>query len=370
MPTQWESLANEHILGIAPYEPGKPIEELEREFGIHDAIKLASNENPLPPSDRVQKAIVAALQHGNRYPDGSGFYLRQALAKKHGVTPEQIVLGNGSNELIELLVRAFLRPGDEAVMPHPSFVVYPMIVQAAGGVRVMVMLRDYRLDLEAMARAITPMTKVVFIANPNNPTGTIVTAAEVEHFMARVPERTVVVFDEAYIEFALGPDFPESLQLVKQGRKVIVLRTFSKAASLAGLRVGYGVADADAIALMNRIRQPFNVNSLAQVAALAALEDDGHTLECVRMIEAGRHFLYDQFKNLGLSYVPSRANFILVDVGRSAAEIYQKLLSQGVIVRPMTPFGMETALRITVGTPEENRKLAKALQTVLGKKPA
>ncbi len=370
MPTQWESLANEHILGIAPYEPGKPIEELEREFGIHDAIKLASNENPLPPSDRVQKAIVAALQHGNRYPDGSGFYLRQALAKKHGVTPEQIVLGNGSNELIELLVRAFLRPGDEAVMPHPSFVVYPMIVQAAGGVRVMVMLRDYRLDLEAMARAITPMTKMVFIANPNNPTGTIVTAAEVEHFMARVPERTLVVFDEAYIEFALGPDFPESLQLVKQGRKAVVLRTFSKAASLAGLRVGYGIADADAIALTNRIRQPFNVNSLAQVAALAALEDDGHILECVRMIEAGRHFLYDQFKNLGLSYVPSRANFILVDVGRSAAEIYQKLLSQGVIVRPMTPFGMETALRITVGTPEENRKLAKALQTVLGKKPA
>src|SRR5206468_1878379 len=213
MPTQWESLANEHILGIAPYEPGKPIEELERELGIHNAIKLASNENPLPPSDRVQRAILAALNHLNRYPDGSGFYLRQALAKKHGASPDQIVLGNGSNELIELLVRAFLRPGDEAVVPHPSFVVYPMIVQA-----------------------------------------------------------------------------------------VAVLRTFSKAASLAGLRVGYGVADADAIALMNRIRQPFNVNSLAQAAALAALEDDGHILECVRMIEAGRHFLYDEFKTLGVQY--------------------------------------------------------------------
>ncbi len=370
MPTQWESLANEHILGIAPYEPGKPIEELEREFGIPDAIKLASNENPLPPSDRVQKAILAALHHGNRYPDGSGFYLRQALAKKHGFMPEQIVLGNGSNELIELLVRAFLRPGDEAVMPHPSFVVYPMIVQAAGGVRVMVMLKEYRLDLEAMARAMTPMTKLVFIANPNNPTATIVTADEVEHFMARVPERTIVVFDEAYIEFALGPDFPEVLQYVKQGRKVIVLRTFSKAASLAGLRVGYGVADADAISLMNRIRQPFNVNSLAQAAGLAALEDEAHIMECVRMIEAGRHYLYDEFKNLGVSYVPSRANFILVDVGRSAADIFQKLLQHGVIVRPLTPFGMETALRITVGTPEENRKLVKALQAVLGKRPA
>jgi histidinol-phosphate aminotransferase len=367
MHTQWESLANEHILGIAPYEPGKPVEEVERELNIPNPIKLASNENPLGPSDRVQKAIIAALPSLNRYPDGSGYYLRQALAKRHGFSPDHMVLGNGSNELIELLVRAFLRPGDEAVVPHPSFVVYPMMVQAAGGVRVMVMLRDYRLDLEAMARAITPMTKLVFIANPNNPTSTVVTADEVEQFMGRVPERTIVVFDEAYIEFALGPDVPETLNYVRQGRKVIVLRTFSKAASLAGLRVGYGVADADAIALMNRIRQPFNVNSLAQAAALAALEDDGHTLECVRMIEAGRHFLYEEFKALGVRYVPARANFILVDVGRSAAEIYQRLLKEGVIVRPLTSFGMETALRVTVGTPEENRRLIKALRTALGK---
>src|SRR6059058_1867020 len=370
MSTQWESLANEHILGIAPYEPGKPIDELERELGIHDAIKLASNENPLPPSGRVQRAILAAVNHLNRYPDGSGFYLRQALAKKHGVSPDQVVLGNGSNELIELLVRTFLRPGDEAVVPHPSFVVYPMIVQAAGGVRVMVMLKDFRLDLDAMARAITPLTKIVFVANPNNPTATIVTKDEVEHFMVRVPERTIVVFDEAYVEFAMGPDFPDMIAAVKQGRKVVVLRTFSKATSLAGLRVGYGVADADAIALMNRIRQPFNVNSLAQVAALAALEDDPHVLECVRMIEAGRHFLYDEFTALGIRYVPSRANFILVDVGRSASDIYQRLLKEGVIVRPMTPFGMESALRVTVGTPEENRRLVKALKTVLGKAPA
>jgi histidinol-phosphate aminotransferase len=370
MHTQWESLANDHILGIEPYEPGKPIEELERELGIHDAIKLASNENPLPPSTRVQHAIIAALGQLNRYPDGSGFYLRQALAKKHGVAPEQVVLGNGSNELIELLARTFMRPGDEAVVPHPSFVVYPMVVQAAGGIRVMVMLKDYRLDLEAMARAITPMTKVVFIANPNNPTATIVTADEVERFMSRVPERTIVVFDEAYIEFALGPDFPDALSYVKQGRKAMVLRTFSKSSSLAGLRVGYGIADADAVSLMHRVRQPFNVNSLAQVAALAALEDEGHTLECVRMIEAGRHFLYDEFRALGLSYVPSRANFVLVDVGRNAATIYQKLLHEGVIVRPMTPFGMETTLRVSVGTPEENRRLVKALRTVLTKRRA
>ena len=370
MSVSWEALANDHILGIAPYEPGKPIEELERELGISDVIKLASNENPLPPSDRVMKAMQTALTHINRYPDGSGHYLRQAIARKQGLTSDHIILGNGSNDLIELMVRAFLRSGEEAVIPHPSFVVYPMIVQAVGGIRVVVTLKDQRLDLEAMARAITPMTKMVFIANPNNPTATIVTADEVEHFMDRVPDKVIVVFDEAYIEFALGPDFPETLQYVKQGRKVVVLRTFSKAASLAGLRVGYGVADADAIALTHRIRQPFNVNSLAQVAALAALEDEAHVMECVRMIEAGRHYLYDEFKNLGLSYVPSRANFILADVGRSAADIYQKLLHHGVIVRPMTPFGMETALRITVGTPEENRKLVKALRTVLGKKPA
>src|SRR5262249_40713230 len=220
------------------------------------------------------------------------------------------------------------------------------------------------------ARAITPLTKMVFIANPNNPTATIVTADEVEHFMSRIPPRTIVVFDEAYTEFAQGPDFPDTLSYVKEGRKVVVLRTFSKATSLAGLRIGYGIADADAIALMNRIRQPFNVNSLGQVAALAALADDAHRCECVQMIEAGRQFLYEEFKRLGINYVPSRANFILVDVGRSAADIYQKLLHEGVIVRPMTPFGMETALRITVGTPDENRKLVKGLRTVLGTKRA
>src|SRR5262250_3518963 len=365
MHTQWESLANEHILGIAPYEPGKPIDELERELGIASPIKLASNENPLSPSDRVQKAIIAALGALNRYPDGSGYYLRQALAKRHGVTQDQIVLGNGSNELIELIVRTFLKPGDEAVVPHPSFVVYPMIVQAAGGIRVMVMLKDHRLDLDAMARAITPMTKMVFIANPNNPTATIVTADEVEHFMARVPDKVIVVFDEAYIEFAQGPDFPDSLTYLKQGRKVAVLRTFSKAASLAGLRVGYAVADPDCVALLNRIRQPFNVNSVAQAGALAALDDDSHVLECLRMIEAGRHYLCDEFTAMGLKYAPSRANFILVDVGRSAGEVFHWLLKEGVIVRPMTSFGMESALRVTIGTPQENRRFVKALKKVL-----
>jgi len=361
----WESLANEHILGIAPYEPGKPIEELERELGITDVIKLASNENPLAPSERVLKAIAEALPHLNRYPDGSGHYLRQALGRRHGLSADHIILGNGSNDLIELLARAFLRAGEEAVIPHPSFVVYPMIVQAVGGIRVVVTLKGYRLDLEAMARAMTPMTKMVFIANPNNPTATIVTADEVDHFMARVPDRAIVVFDEAYLEFAQGPDFPDTLNYLRHGRKVVILRTFSKAASLAGLRVGYAMADPDCVALLNRIRQPFNVNSLAQAAALAALEDGSHVLECVRMIEAGRHYLCDEFTALGLKYAPSRANFIFVDVGKSATNVFQWLLKEGVIVRPMTSFGMEHALRVTIGTPEENRRFVKALKKVL-----
>ena len=291
MSVSWESLANDHILGIAPYEPGKPIEELERELGIHDVIKLASNENPLPPSDRVMKAMQDALAHINRYPDGSGHYLRQAIARHKGLTSDHIVLGNGSNDLIELVARAFLRSGEEAVIPHPSFVVYPMIVQSVGGIRVVVTLKDQRIDLEAMARAITPMTKMVFIANPNNPTATIVTADEVEHFMDRVPDKVIVVFDEAYNEFAQGPDFPDTLSYLKQGRKIVVLRTFSKSASLAGLRVGYAAADPDCVALLNRIRQPFNVNAVAQAAAIAALEDDPHVRECLSMIEGGRHYL-------------------------------------------------------------------------------
>ena len=365
MSASWESLANDHILGIAPYEPGKPVEELERELGVTDAIKLASNENPLPPSERVQKAIIDALPHLNRYPDDSGFYLREALGRRHRLGADHVILGNGSDDLIELVARAFVRPGDEVVIPHPSFTVYPMIVQAVGGIRVVVTLKDHRLDLDAMARATTPMTKMVFIANPNNPTATIVTADELEHFMARVPDQAVVVVDEAYFEFAQGPDFPDTIDYVRQGRKVIVLRTFSKAASLAGLRVGYGLADADCVSLLNRIRTPFNVNALAQVAALAAIEDEAHILECRQMIEAGRTYLCGEFTALGLRYTPSRANFILVDVGRNAHDIYQRLLKNGVIVRNMMSFGMESALRISIGTPEENRRLIKALRKVL-----
>jgi len=367
MSTSWDSLANEPVLEIAPYEPGKPIEELERELGISGAIKLASNENPLPPSAPVLAALRAALGGLNRYPDGSGYYLRHALAKRHGVSADAIVLGNGSNELLELFARTFVRPGEEVVFPHPSFVVYPSIVQSVGGIRVVVTLKDYRLDLATMARAITPLTKLVFVANPNNPTGTIVTADEVEAFLASVPERVIVVFDEAYVEFAQGPDFPDALEHLRQGRRVVVLRTFSKVSSLAGLRAGYAIGDPDCIALVNRIRQPFNVNTLAQVAALAALEDDEHARATVAMVRDGVRTLYQAFDELGIEYVPTRANFILVLVA-DAPQVYQQLLRAGVIVRPMASFGLERALRITVGSPAENARLVEALRAVLGKK--
>jgi len=365
MSTSWERLANEPILDIAPYEPGKPVEELERELGIVGAIKLASNENPLPPSARVLEAIRQALGGLNRYPDGSGYYLRHALAKRHGVSPEGIVLGNGSNELLELIARTFVRQGEEVVFPHPSFIVYPSIVQSVGGIRVVVTLKDHRVDLPTMARAVTPLTKLVFVANPNNPTGTIVTADEVERFLDALPDRVVVVFDEAYYEFAQGSDFPDSIGYVRQGRRVVVLRTFSKVASLAGLRIGYAVADPECVGLLNRIRQPFNVNSLAQVAALAALEDDEHARQTLAMVQAGVRTLYRAFEELGVSYVPTRANFILVE-HPEAPRLYQQLLRMGVIVRPTASFGLERGLRITVGTPEENARLIEALRAILG----
>jgi len=366
MSTAWERLANEPVLDIHPYEPGKPIEEVERELGIPGALRLASNENPTPPSPVVLEALQKALSGLNRYPDGSGYYLRQTLAKKHGVSPESIVLGNGSNELIELLARTFVRHGEEVVIPHPSFVVYPSVVQAVGGTRVVVTLKDYRIDLPKMRRAITPLTKMMLVANPNNPTGTIVTADEVQTFLDKVPDRVIVVFDEAYCDFAAGPDFPDTLDALRHGSRVVILRTFSKMAGLAGLRVGYAIADLDCIALMNRIRQPFNVNTLAQVAALAALRDEAYIQRSVEAVREGVRTVSAALETLGVRYVPSRANFILAEFD-DATRVCEQLLKQGVMVRPMTSYGLERALRITVGTPEQNTRLIDALRTALGK---
>jgi histidinol-phosphate aminotransferase len=362
----WERLVNEPILDIHPYQPGKPIEEVERELGISGAVKLASNENPFPPSPAVVEALRKALTGLHRYPDGSGYYLRQALAKKHGVSADSIVLGNGSNELIELLARTFVKSGEEVVIPHPSFVVYPSIVQAVGGTRVVVPLKDYRIDLPKMRRAITALTKMVFVANPNNPTATIVTAEEVEKFLDKVPDHVIVVFDEAYYDFAAGPDFPDTLEHLRHGKRVVILRTFSKMASLAGLRIGYAVADPDCIALVNRIRQPFNVNTLAQVAALAALADEGHIQRSVEVVREGVRTVSAALDALGVPHARSRANFILAEFV-DATLVYEELLKRGVIVRPMASFGLTRALRITVGTPEDNARLVEGLRAALGK---
>ncbi|MGZ4812391.1 MAG: histidinol-phosphate transaminase [Terriglobales bacterium] len=374
MTVSWESIANEHILGIAPYEPGKPIEELEREFGLTDVIKLASNENPLPPSERVLKAISDALSHLNRYPDGSAHYLRVALGRRHGLTPEHIIMGNGSNELIELLVRGFLRPGEEAVIPHPSFVVYPMIVQAAGGIRVVVTLKDHRLDLEAMARAIPPMTKMVFIANPNNPTGTILTPQALDRFMAAVPEHVCVVLDEAYCDFAeffareRGVEYSHSMQYVHDGRNVVVLRTFSKAHGLAGLRIGYGIAPAEQISYFARMRTVFQVTNVAEAAALAAIEDEHHIRKTLENNAAGVDYLSSKIAEMGLRVVPTWANFVYVEVGEDAAALAQRMQDDGIIIRPLTGnWGAPRAIRITVGTPEQNRKCVATLKKVAGK---
>jgi histidinol-phosphate aminotransferase len=352
---------SENIKTISPYVPGKPIEELERQLGISGSIKLASNENPLGPSPKAVAAIRKALEGQNRYPDGSGFYLSQALAKNLGVDLAQVVLGNGSNELIDLAVRTFVQPGDEVVSADPSFVVYKMITQAAGGTNVIVQCKDMRHDLDAMAERITQKTRIVFIANPNNPTGTMNTKAEMDRFMGRVPDHVLVAVDEAYFEYVTRADYPDSLDYLREGRNVLALRTFSKIYGLAGLRIGYGITTAAIAELMNKVRQPFNTNSLAQVGALAALADRKHVEKSVTMNNEGKQFLFREFDRLGISYVPTEANFIMFETALEGREVYDRLLKTGVIIRPMGP----KKLRVTIGLPEENKRFAAALEAEL-----
>lgn len=363
MTTKFEDLAPEWIRTLAPYPPGKPIDELEREYGIRDSIKLASNENPLGPSPRALSAIREALAHVHRYPDGSCYYLKRALARKLGVSPDAILFGNGSNELIELAVRTFLRQGDEAVMADQAFVIYRLVVQAHGARARIVPLRHYTHDLEAMADAITPATRMVFLANPNNPTGTIFFRAAWEEFLARVPEHVLIVMDEAYFEYVDDPRYPDSLSSHGPARALLTLRTFSKIYGLAGLRIGYGIAPPPLVSLMDRVRAPFNVSSLAQVAALAALEDDEHVERTRAVNRAGMAYLQREFERLGLEYVPSWANFVLVRVG-NGARVYEALLHRGVIVRPMGVYGFPEHVRISIGTSEENERLVAALEQV------
>jgi histidinol-phosphate aminotransferase len=357
-------LANPHLRDIAVYEPGKPIEETARELGIDPAeiSKLASNENPLGPSPKAIEAMRAALENAHLYPDGSGFYLRKAVAAKLGLAPENVILGNGSNEVIEFLGHAFLNPGDDVISFQYAFIIYKLLAASFAARTIELPTPNFQQDLGATLDAITPKTRLIFIPNPNNPTGALISQRAIDIFMPRVPENIVVVFDEAYFEFLDDP--PDALQYVCEGRNVVVLRTFSKIHGLAGLRIGYGVATPDLIEVLHKTRQPFNVNSIAQAGALAALDDDAHLRETKRVVDEGRAYLQEQFSEMQIPFVPAVANFVMVNVGDGCA-VFEKLLRLKIIVRPLKGYGLPEWVRISVGTMEENKRCVAALREVI-----
>jgi len=361
-----KKLVRDGIEDLVPYPPGKPIEELERELGISGSIKLASNENPLGPSHKAVEAAKEKLPTINRYPDGSAFYLKAKLSDKYGIAQEQIILGNGSNELIELTVRTFLNPGEEVIQPFPTFLVYEKIVRAAGGRVISVPLREFNVDLAAVLDSITPRTKLIFIANPNNPTGFALPKEELDRFLSEASQESIVIVDEAYIEFVTDSKVVSALELLGTYPNLIVLRTFSKLYGLAGLRIGYGFSSKKIIDYMNRVRQPFNANTLAQAAALAALDDHefvGNTLE---LVAEGLKQLTSGLDRLGLTYLPTQTNFFLIKVPQGGKYIYEQMLRRGVIVRAMDSFGLPDFIRINVGLPDENERFLSALKEVLG----
>ncbi len=361
------ALAQPGVQKLSPYVPGKPVEELAREFGLRpdDIVKLASNENPLGPSPMAIAAIESVLPDMTRYPDGNGFALKQALADRLAVSPSMITLGNGSNDILELITRAFVGPQHEVVFSEHAFAVYPIVTQAVGARAVVVPAKDWGHDLDAMADAITADTRLVFVANPNNPTGTWIERAELERFLARVPEQVIVVLDEAYTEYVETTDVPNGLDYLDRYPNLLVSRTFSKAYGLAALRVGYGICQPGIADAMNRVRQPFNVNSLAQAAAVATLSDDAYLAESRRINREGMAQLEAGFAALKLRWIPSRGNFIAVDVGRDAAPVFQALLRQGVIIRPVANYGMPNHLRVSIGLAEENQRFLDVLKQVL-----
>jgi histidinol-phosphate aminotransferase len=359
----FKTIANQYVCDVPVYEPGRPIEEVARELGLNpkSIIKLASNENPLGPSPKAVAAMRKALATSHLYPDGGGFYLRQALAKKFSCEIDNIILGTGSNEIIEFLYHAFVGPGDEVVAGDRAFVIYSIMAKMFQARCVEVPFRGHTHDLEAMLAAITPRTKLVFVANPNNPTGTSVSLTDLDKFIRGLPSHVMAVLDEAYIEFLDDP--PPSIEYAMK-RNVVVLRTFSKIVGLAGVRIGYGVAQKECIALLQRVRQPFNTNAVAQAGALAGLGDAAHIRKTKALTRRGLAYLYREFKRLKLEYAPSSANFILVNVG-DGDEIFRALQRRGVIVRPMRGYKMPGWVRVTVGLPEENRKFIRALEQEL-----
>ncbi len=350
------------------YVPGTPMEEVQREYGLEDVIKLASNENPLGPSPRALAAVEKALPKLNLYPDGESYYLRHALADYlgPGVGPERVSVGNGADGIIMQTCMAFLQEDSEAIVSRSSFPVYDIYVNVMRARLVKTPLKEFRLDLEAMAEAINARTRLVFLCNPNNPTGTIVTAAQVDAFMARVPEHVLVVFDEAYYELVDSDEYPDTLQYIREGRRnVMIMRSFSKAYGLAGVRLGYAIATPEILAPLNRVKEPFAVNLLAQAAGIAALEDEAFLKKSVAANRAGRLYLYGEFERLELRYLKSHTNFILVEIGPQAAEVQGRLLRKGVIVRPGSGYDLPDFLRITVGDASQNARLVEALESVL-----
>jgi len=356
-------LAVESIAGLQPYVPGKPIEELQRQYGVRDVIKLASNESPIGPSQAALAAIALATRDLTRYPDGNGFALKQALAEKFQLDARQITLGNGSNDVLELIARCFASPADEIMFSQHAFAVYSLVAQAIGASLVEVPAKDFGHDLTAMQQAITAKTKLIFIANPNNPTGTYVAANQIHDFLQAVPDNVIVVLDEAYVEY--GDNEQNSIDWLKQFPNLIICRTFSKAYGLAGLRVGFALSNPEIADLLNRLRQPFNVNHLAMSAAIAALGDEDYLQRAKQVNTEGMQQYIDGFTAMGLNYIPSKANFICVDVAKNAADIYEKLLQQGVIVRPVAGYGLPTHLRISIGLEHENQRCLEALENSL-----
>lgn len=362
-----DELARRTVFSISPYIQGKPIEEVQREFGVLDVIKMASNENPLGPPPMALEAMRGSLSEVGFYPDGNCFYLKRDLAASLGCSEDQLIIGNGSDEVLKLIAETFLNPGEEVMFAQPSFPEYEFVSRVMDATPVAVPVDgSFAHDLKAMAAKITGRTKLVFICNPNNPTGTIVDGSDLEAFLDAIPEHVLVVIDEAYREYVTDPAYPDSLSYIKEGRRLISLRTFAKIYGLAGLRIGYGVSGPGIISLINRVKEPFNVNYLAQAAARAALQDTGHLRRSRELVASGKSFLYEALDRLGLKYVPTEANFIFMDTGVDSRELFPALLREGVIVRTGDIFGYPSFIRVTIGTPGQNQRFIQVLKKVLG----
>lgn len=359
------ALATPGVRGLHPYQPGKPVEELERELGIQNIVKLASNENPLGPSQVAVQAAKDSMDEWSRYPDGNGFILKQALSKHLGVNIEKLTLGNGSNDILDLITRAYAGPDSEVIYSQYAFAVYALSTQAVGAKAVVVPARNWGHDLSAMRSAITDNTSLIFIANPNNPTGTWLSESDIREFMRGVPEHVVVVLDEAYYEYISLEDYPDGVALLQEYPNLIVTRTFSKAWGLAALRVGYSVCSEEITNVLNRVRHPFNVNSAALASAAAVLTDDQYLQKGCQLNAQGLRQVEEGLEKLGLSYIPSVGNFISFDTGRDAGPIYQALLKEGVIVRPVANYGMPNHLRVSIGLESENARFLEALAKVI-----